>query len=832
VLRQSRATARLHQLLRAPGTIPVLVILAAVVAANLPTLLHLVTTNPLLLNAELAPPTHGVLPGVPYTDPNAGYTTQALGHRAALDWLHGHIPWWNPYEGAGAPLAGEMQGGAFFPPVLLLAAHAGLLAMQVLLEAVAGWATYFLVRRLGVGRTLSTAAGVAFGLCGTFAWIAHAPMRPVAFLPLCLVGVERAVEAGRERRPGGWRLLALALALSILAGFPETTLIDGLLVGWWAVLRLVGPGREVWRAVMGKLAAGLAVGVGLALPLLAAFVAYLPSSDLGAHSAGFAYAAIPTLGLVQDVLPYSLGPISGFTQAHPPDPTLGDIWGNTGGFVSATVVAGALVGLVGRRQRLLRLGLAGWIAVCLLRTYGDPTVLRAMAAVPGLKAVAFFRYANPSWVLAAVVLAALGLDDVARRRTTKPVLVAGVGVTAGLATWAAVTAWPALVGATAGPAERGTHPHAYVVVSLAGAFAALAALAVGGLMAAGKVPGAHAARRNVRREDRLRRTGRALVAVAVATESVVLFGCIYLSAPPPTPLQAGSVTWLQAHLGTQRFFTLGPIQPDYGSYFGIAQVNVNDLPLPKSWNDYIASRLDPNSERNNFTGWLSADPSGPSPAEELTSHLAAYEAIGVRYVVESADGLDSYGRPFPQPGTPRWPAGPRLVHRDTFAAIWELPGAAPVFTAVTGATGRVAVGATTSPGCTVAGRGWDDVTVDCPRPATVLRRVQYVPGWTATADGEPVEVRPVGGGPFQSVTVAAGRTTVHFTYLPPHAGAAVGVAASALVVLVASLVAPKLRARRGVRVRRRDRAPGDGDDDPLGGPDPAGAPDGSRGDAI
>ena len=212
--------------------------LAAVVAANLPELIHLVTANPLVINAMLAPPVHGVLPGSPYIDPNAAYTTQALGHLAAVDWLHGHVPWWNPYEGAGTPLAGEMQSGAFFPPTLLLSGTDGLLAMQILLELVAGWATYFLLVRLGVGRTLSTAGGVAFGLCGTYAWFAHAPFRPVAFLPLCLVGVERALDAARSGRAGGWRLLAVALALSILAGFPETALIDGLLVTWWAVLRI------------------------------------------------------------------------------------------------------------------------------------------------------------------------------------------------------------------------------------------------------------------------------------------------------------------------------------------------------------------------------------------------------------------------------------------------------------------------------------------------------------------------------------------------------------------------------------------------------------------
>ena len=95
--------------------------------ANAPALLHLVTTNPLVLERRLTPTTSGWLPGLPYIDGNAGFTMQALGHLAALDWLHGHVPWWNPYEGVGAPLAGEMQSGAFFPLTMLLALHQGVL---------------------------------------------------------------------------------------------------------------------------------------------------------------------------------------------------------------------------------------------------------------------------------------------------------------------------------------------------------------------------------------------------------------------------------------------------------------------------------------------------------------------------------------------------------------------------------------------------------------------------------------------------------------------------------------------------------------------------------
>jgi hypothetical protein len=776
--------------------VPLAVILAAVLVANAPALLHLVTTNPLVLNAALTPTPSGWLPGLPYIDGNAGFTMQALGHLAALDWLHGHVPWWNPFEGVGAPLAGEMQSGAFFPLTLLLALHQGVLLVQLAVELVAGWSTYFLVRRLAVGRSFATAAGVAFGLCGTFAWLAHAPIRPVALLPLCLIGVERAIDGGRKGERGGWRLLAVALALSILAGFPETTFIDGLFVAWWAVLRLAGPGRAVWRPALARLAVGVAVGVALAAPLIAAFADYLPYAYIGAHNGGFADTSLPSAGLAQLVLPYSLGPIFGFfSPAGTADP-IANLWGSVGGYLSITVVAAGLVGLVGSRQRLLRLGLGGWIAVCLLRTYGFPPVVHLMAVIPGVRLTAFFRYADPSWELAAVVLAALGIDDIARRLTRRRVLLICVAASGLIATWAALTAWPLLSDALT-PSGQTQHRHGYPLGSLLGAGVFLALLAVGGLIAGrrsrpdGEEQQPHFAR--------IRRRGRLLMAAVMCAESVLLLGATYLSAPPPTSLQTGSVSWLQSHLGADRFVTLGPISPNYGSYFGIAEANINDLPVPKAWNTYIATHLDPNALPGVFSGGGRINPAGPTPAQELSRNLSNYESVGVRYVVENSNGLDVQGQPFPAAGAPPWPAGPRLAYRDGFAEIWELASTTPVFSLRAATPARGEVKQPLPAHCTVSGRGWDQATVRCAQPSTLVRRVLFMPGWTATsnrASSPPVTVEKAPDGIFEELSVPAGTTTVRFAFLPPHEGVAGLIALLAMIGLIAPPVWRLIRLRR------------------------------------
>jgi len=210
-------------------------------------------TSPLhVLKARLATSrAPQLLPGQWTVDINLGATSQALGHRVALDWLSGHVPWWNPYEGLGTPLAAGMQSAAFFPPSLLLAFSGGQLVFRMLLEWVAGAATYCFLRRLGVHSSIATIAGGAYALNGTFGWYAHAEINPICLLPVCLLGVERLVEP--EMTALDYLLLPAGVALSILAGFPEVAYLDAIFVGLFLLLRIgsnpMGDGPASPRAV-------------------------------------------------------------------------------------------------------------------------------------------------------------------------------------------------------------------------------------------------------------------------------------------------------------------------------------------------------------------------------------------------------------------------------------------------------------------------------------------------------------------------------------------------------------------------------------------------------
>ena len=284
-----------------------LAITAVVVLANAPSLLAFSKTDPLGTRSELASRvTPGLLPGERAIDPNDGFTSQALGHRAALDLLHLRLPWWNPYEGTGAPLAGEMQSAALFPPTLLTLFRNGQLYERTLLEIFAGLSTYLLLRRISLSRWASAVAAIAFALNGTFAWLAHAPVNPVAFLPALLLGVELAFAATVAARRGGWWLIAVAEAGMFYAGFPEVAFIGGLLGVCWFAWRCGCLGRGRLHVFARKAAAGVIAGILLSAPLLVASLDYVVDASLGGHtgtSAGNTY--LPFQAVPQLVLPSS-----------------------------------------------------------------------------------------------------------------------------------------------------------------------------------------------------------------------------------------------------------------------------------------------------------------------------------------------------------------------------------------------------------------------------------------------------------------------------------------------------------------------------------------------
>ncbi len=555
----------------------------------------------------------GILTGVPFLDPNAGFTTEALGHLAAWDWWHGAVPWWNSYTGIGMPLAGEMQPGAFFLPfnLLLLLPH-GVLWLQITMQVIGGLATFALLRELGLSRVASVMAGMLFELNGSISWtpgpIAISCALP--FLPLLLWAIER----GRQEDGGLASVfgIAVAIAWSILAGFPETAYIDGLLALCWATFRVIeSKGRR--RSLLSRVIAGGILGLMIAAPLLIAFVDYLLQSDaLSSH--GFGNNALIWPAFSAFFMPYVFGP----TADGQSSTLVTSVWGNIGGYAGILVVLLATISLGHRRSdRGLRIFLVGWILVAWAKTFGVPPIAGWVTYVPFLSKAAFYRYSPPSWELAIIILAGFGLDAAHKSRARSAAAFAFV---VALLAASAVLAWPKR------DIWNWTEQQLPIMllffkISLACCVVGLLAMALAFYLTTGT-------------------TRRISLACLVVLEGLLLFAVPQASGVRQGQIDDAAIQFLRSHQGLSRNYTLGPLLPNYGAYFRVASIDHNVLPVPKLWADYVDQNLLPGivTRSSGVIFWPGEAPTGFGE-QALLQHPEIAANLGVKYVI-AAHGVE------------------------------------------------------------------------------------------------------------------------------------------------------------------------------------------------
>jgi len=701
-----------------------LVVVVGVLFANASYLSGFTSANPLVTTSGLASVSKwGLFHGLSSSDPNVGYTTQALGHLAASLLLHGHLPYWNLYEGLGAPLLGEMQSAAFFPFAWLLVFANGVLLLHLSLELLAGIATFTLLRYMGLSRVASTVGGLAFAINGSFAWLANSAFNPVALLPVCILGVELCLRSATRRHIGGWVLLAVALGLSFDAGFPEVAFFDTLLAIVWALVRLAGTSKVNRFGFIRRLGTGAVCGVLLAAPAAVAFLDALRVSGTSTHSAGkYAHFSLHagTRPLLLD--PYAYG--VAWLYKLPGSATLHI--GSIGGFLSIAAVMLASIAVFSSRDRPLRIALALWAACAVLATYGLLGVHQVFDLVPGVSSMALGRYIPASFIFAVVFLAACGLDDLGRGSVRRGRAAAAGAIGVAATVWALVEALP-LHRAAATLA----HNNLFMTLTLWWPLAIACLVAAGLIWLDG------------------RRRVLALGALMVLDAG---FGFMVPTTVGPQNYQVDMsvVHYLQDHLGTSRFYSIeGAFAPNYGSYFGLSQIDVNDLPVPQAFLSYVPRELDTNVSGYLFTGYSSIHRKLPPVTTEFLDHIANFEQAGVRYLVTPRNST------FPSARVQRL-YDMRPVYRDSVVAVYELAHATAFFS---------------GPGCTYAYHDQSTVRARCAHAATLERLELNLPGWTATVNAHPVPIIAAGS-VFQSVSLPSGESTIVFSYVPPHEGLA------------------------------------------------------------
>ena len=190
--------------------------------------------------------------------------------------------WWNPYQNCGQPFLGRIAVAQLYPLFVPSFLGGGALALWIIAFlhlVIGGGATYLLCRELGAGRIAALCGAITFELANatmeTTIWQPYASGAYV-WLPAAMLFCERALRCPTAANAVG---LGVALALALLAGFPQAVFYGCLLIGlrlMWELATRRTPGRG--RAL-------LAVGVGLVLAPLLAGLQLIPAIEVGLQSA-------------------------------------------------------------------------------------------------------------------------------------------------------------------------------------------------------------------------------------------------------------------------------------------------------------------------------------------------------------------------------------------------------------------------------------------------------------------------------------------------------------------------------------------------------------------
>jgi hypothetical protein len=734
-----------------PTTKAIALIVLVVLVANGMYVFGLANNDPISWTAGISHHLCHITCGRPAIDPNVGFVTQTLGHEAAMDILHGHFPWWTYTQGLGQPLAGEMQSAALFPLTLLFALSSGLVWFHVSLEIIAGISTYFLARRLSLPVFFATFAGILFALNGTYSWLGNSVLNPVAFMPMAILGIEMACDSASSATKRGWYIMAIGLALSVYAGFPEVAYIDGLFVLAWGIVRIWGvPPVRRWRALR-RLGLGGVIGVVLALPALVPFDDYLKVAYIGSHTAQSDGAlALPHFALPAFFDPYVYGPIFSNTRVDA-------MWGGIGGYFGTSVCALALLGLFGAKQRRLRIFLGAWTVAAMAGTFNFLDFHKLWNLIPIVSRASFERYSTPSCELAIIVLAAFGLYDFTLNVRAKRLLTTTSAFMVLVVIWCIYEARTYNAGMTFG--TRKIH---FLYLGLqALPFIALLLLLVFG------------------RLHRFRFTP-FLLALVVVGESLILFWIPTVESPKQLTIDYAPITYLQQHQGQERFVDFAVLYPNWGTYFGINELSDIDLPFPKALKNFIEKDLRPGlTPGNQFV--VKGGLVGVEILEHaVLNHLKQYEDASVKYLLMPSSvvllpGLVS--------------AGVTRVYHDPLATIYELPNPRPFFSTPS------------SSSCTVTSSSDNSATVNCPSATTLLRTELSMKGWKAFVNGHEVPITTVHK-VYQEVSVPAGTSTVTYSFSPPHERDALIVGFLGGLFLIGSLVNER---RPFVPTRRRPK---------------------------
>ena len=374
----------------------------------------------------------------------------------------GNLALWNPHIFSGAPYFGGMQGAQLYPPnwlFLILPIAVAITWTEALHVFAIGVFMFFWMRQRGLGAVPGFFAGVLVMFCGAFfphVFAGHLPqLNTMTWSPLIFCSIDGLF---RTRRTA-WSLLGMfAVAMQVLAGFPQYLFYTAIIAGLYCAFRLIG--HWDWRLVVALLSIYAGGALLASVQLLPAIqTAHETTRGLRLPFIFASMLAFPPENFVTLLAPNFFGEIAKY-------------WGRwylweTSLFISVTGLAVAIYAAISCERGTKWVSLVV-IFISLLLALGVYTPLFGFlyAGVPGFDR---FRSISKFIFLASIffaLLAASGLDRLFRQKRVETGFIAAVfggAIVLGIVGWWAATtaSWPVLMNASRATNQSYLFPQLY-----------------------------------------------------------------------------------------------------------------------------------------------------------------------------------------------------------------------------------------------------------------------------------------------------------------------------------------------------------------------------------
>ncbi len=197
----------------------------------------------------------------------------AFDHQIVEEFRQGYFPLWNPMNGLGTPLLGNMLCGALYPLKPIVYVWPGLAARDfyiVLRLVMAALFAFALAKKLRLAFPAAAVAAISFAFTGYMKMFVNENYLNADVLLPAAVLLTLRLKAGRKIRDVV--LLGLVTFAVLNNGHPEAAFYTLLLPAVAAAAASLGPGRARMTAPL--FAAGVGAGVMLSLPMILPFLEY------------------------------------------------------------------------------------------------------------------------------------------------------------------------------------------------------------------------------------------------------------------------------------------------------------------------------------------------------------------------------------------------------------------------------------------------------------------------------------------------------------------------------------------------------------------------------